>query len=363
MTWEISPPALTNENRLWTVRYIVGGEPLFFQSKTELVPAVEGVISALLTQSLARNEPLAVHEPVDAKFAKNMVAATALLKSYWGSKGSAPVLETINRPSQKRSSGVFFTGGVDSLYTLKRNLEKIDYLVNIRGFDIKLADEDRITKASENIKNVASLLGKDVIFVDTNLRTHKLFRTLPWEKVFVAALAAVGHMLKSKLERIYVAGGYLSPPAGSTKELDVLWSSSELEIINEGDPKRQEKIDDLIDWAPMQKSVSVCWEHRSQDLNCGRCEKCIRTQLGIHIAGGELNNYAAFPKTNIVRSIWQLGFIYPKLHGTWWDMHQQTNDPAIRRAISWTIRRTQLFSKLARVGLSPSRIKRAVMRR
>lgn len=345
------------------MHYIVGGEPLFFQSKTELVPAVEGIISALLTQSLAQNEPLAVHEAVDSKFAENMVAATALLKSYWGSKGPAPVLKTIDRPSQKRSNGVFFTGGVDSLYTLKRNLKKIDYLVNIRGFDIKLEDKDRITKSSENIKDVADLLGKDLIFVDTNLRTHKLFRTLPWEKVFVAALAAVGHMLKSKLERLYVAGGYLSPPAGSTKELDVLWSSSELEIINEGDPKRQEKIDDLIDWAPMQKFVSVCWEHRSQDLNCGKCEKCVRTQLGIYIAGGEQSNFHAFPDADITNSIWRLGYINPNIQETWWDMYRQVKDPAIRRAISWTIRRTQLFSKLARVGLSPSRIKKAVTRR
>jgi hypothetical protein len=65
--------------------------------------------------------------------------------------------------------------------------------------------------------------------------------------------------------------------------LDPLWSTERTEIVHTGhDAERLEKLAMLADHGIDWTTVRVC--HREAG-NCGRCEKCLRTMLGLYAVG------------------------------------------------------------------------------
>src|SRR5262249_56429735 len=87
--------------------------------------------------------------------------------------GLRPV--TLNAPSddaQARGEGIgcFFSGGVDSFYTLLERREDITDIVVVHGFDVRLEDEPLRRGLSEAATDVAPALGKRLIELETDAR-------------------------------------------------------------------------------------------------------------------------------------------------------------------------------------------------
>ena len=64
---------------------------------------------------------------------------------------------------------------------------------------------------------------------------------------------------------------------------------------------RQRKLGLLADWAPAYDILTPChqYPHLGDDeVNCGRCEKCIRTMTGL-VAHGALERFSAFPVDDV----------------------------------------------------------------
>ena len=78
--------------------------------------------------------------------------------------------------------------------------------------------------------------------------------------------------------------------SGSYEMLSLpLFSTHALRIYSEGEGmSRMEKLRDVVKYVPSYKYLNVCLR---EEHNCGKCEKCIRTLLGID-ALGELDKYA-----------------------------------------------------------------------
>jgi hypothetical protein len=127
-----------------------------------------------------------------------------------------------------------------------------------------------------------------------------------WGNVFEGAVfAAVGHALSRRLTVVSLASSYDTPnlhPHASHPLLDPNYSSYELRIRHDGIAfSRAEKTRLLAAWDVALKHLRVCNKtafYQSGKLNCGRCEKCLRTMITLYTLG-VLEQASAFPPTDL----------------------------------------------------------------
>ncbi len=184
-----------------------------------------------------------------------------------------------------------FTGGVDGAFVLWNNLVPvenpfpyaIEAMLYIEGFHIPLQEKEASAKLTHDLRKIADVLQIEFITVRTNLR-----RFGNWYDFHGAAMASCLSLFKKKFTAGMLGSShpyaYLRFPWGSNPITDSLMSSSDFSIINYGSGfTRIQKIEKLSTWQPYQEAVNVCI--RNYYLNCGQCEKCIRTLLSYKALG------------------------------------------------------------------------------
>lgn len=201
------------------------------------------------------------------------------------------VIPVIRESPKEDRVGTFFTGGVDSFYTLLKHRDEITDLIFIHGFDVLLENTALRKKTSDMIHRIGSSFGKRVIEVETNLRSFldSHFR-LSWGTLtFGVGLVSVGHLLFPFFKKIYIPGSYTYAdlaPWGSHPLLDPLWSTETLEFIHDGcEAKRIDKVSLLSEYDLALQSLRVCFFNLDGAYNCGQCEKCLRTMINLHVVG------------------------------------------------------------------------------
>lgn len=200
-------------------------------------------------------------------------------------------------PAAANGVSLFFSGGVDSFYSLIEHRDEIDNLVLIHGFDIPLADTKTFSLTEAQARDAARLFGKRLIVVRTNLHWEQPSVPGGWFMYGGAALAAVAYALAPNHGKIYIASG--SPyvnlvPCGTHALLDPLWSTEKLKFIHDDCETRLNKLRALVQYPEVLSRLRVCWENQG-NYNCGLCEKCVRTMLGLRALG--VDRCAAFPDT------------------------------------------------------------------
>ncbi len=188
----------------------------------------------------------------------------------------------------------FFSGGIDSFDTVLNSDKditdaKIKKLIYVYGYDVRVGDDLLFKKTSEYLDAAANYLNKDIVYITTNLRefTERLFS---WDFIHGAALVAIGHIFSQSISTLYIPAsnsvGQFTPN-GSHPELDLLFASETLDIIHYGiERKRIDKIFKNIAYSPTTlKYLRVCWKNSGGKLNCGKCEKCVRTMVELEVAG------------------------------------------------------------------------------
>lgn len=234
----------------------------------------------------------------------------------------------------EKFAGSFLSGGVDSLATLRTNRlnfsrnhpASIRDCVMVQGFDIggmtKIGAEnaffDRSVAALEAIVQSA---GVTLMPISTNLRLlHDDVHF--WMHYFHgAALAAVAHLLDNRLARIYVGSSFNVPiPAqwGSHPLLDANYGSYALQIRHDGlNLTRLEKVRVVADWDVALQNLRVCTMNPATGLNCGVCEKCIRTMLEL-LAVGKLEQASSFSVRHVDPSRLEVLKINADYQVTWY---------------------------------------------
>jgi len=221
---------------------------------------------------------------------------TALLADWWAypstlrlreiGRDRVSALAPEKRPGRK---GLFFSCGVDSLDSLFRLGDEVDDLILVHGFDVPLADRERFAALARQADEIARGCQKRLVVVRTNLREHRGFQKGGWVRNHGAALVAVGALMREEYERLYISASYPSEslePWGSHPLLDHLWTKGWLDIRHVGDDAwRLEKMDRNRKEERFAKNLVVCWRGKGEPLNCGRCEKCVRNQLGLLMTG------------------------------------------------------------------------------
>ncbi len=324
----------------------VAGEDVFFDANVPLADNAEGLLSCFLLPAMSVRRPLECAEPICSQWRRNAAKAASLMGQWWCMEAGVVAAPDRRAGTSRSGVGLFFTAGVDSFHSLFANAAVVTHLINVEGFDIRLDDGGRLQSAARQIDAIAREFGIPIIRVRTNLRQHALFASVSWERTHGAALACVAHLLTNTLGCVLVASSDVPGPHGSHPELDPLWSSSLLEVTHDSPGiRRLRKVVDLAKHEIVQTHVKVCWENRAESLNCGGCEKCLRTRLQFLVSG--VAHLPVFPEVPLVDGIRELRRVAPHLHSQWYDIAQQVSDPVLSAAI---------WSMLVRSTLSGQRL-------
>ena len=247
--------------------------------------------------------------------------------SHWFGEGRHPIpieapvqSQPLNISTSKRA-GLFFSGGVDSLAALRNNRlnfpqehpSSIKDGLLVYGL---LKGEDEFNPAFKRVIGAVSEIARDadltLIPINTNIYTHlrdldRDFRFWRYEYQG-AALSAIAHAFSRRLTKVSIAATYDLPNLdvwGSHPLLDSNFSSSNLQIQHENIAlSRLGKTKLIADWDLGLKNLRVCNNsqiYESDLLNCGKCEKCVRTMTAL-IALNLLQQTDAFPASDITES-------------------------------------------------------------
>ena len=136
---------------------------------------------------------------------------------------------------------------------------------------------------------VAEDAGINLIPVYTNIRHLCDERDLWLNYFFGAVLAATAHAFSPRIALAWVASSYDIEhlhPCGSHPLLDPEYGSFDLRIRHRDlSLSRLEKIEIVAGWNVAFQNFRVCLANVPDKLNCGRCEKCVRTMLELESLG------------------------------------------------------------------------------
>jgi hypothetical protein len=272
---------------------------LLFCMKAGVPLCIEGDVSAMLLSAV---------QPIQDIYCKCAAEAGHRLTRIKVTAGTAV------RPRQGKSSSAFLSCGVDSFYTLLRNVQRyppgdsrfIHQLLLVHGFDIPLADRALFEEVERHTRNAAHHFGKQLITVETNIRAAT--KVVDWGSYgHGAALVSVGLALGGLVHTVFIPSSVVPfvdlRPWGSHPALDPLWSTEQVEFVHDGaEARRIDKVRLVATSPEALRCLRVCWSNANGAYNCGRCEKCLRTMADLEVAGA-LSRAAMFPGTIDLRAL------------------------------------------------------------
>ena len=148
----------------------------------------------------------------------------------------------------------------------------------------------------------------------------------------MGALSAVGHALGSHVHTMFAAASDVPPPWGSAPDLDAAWSSGSLKIENfSAELSRLQRVDSVAKWEKLRGRLRVCLERDTPHLNCGNCEKCVRTRMQLFVAGSPdgLSSFREGPSLRSAMS--DLAEAHDEIAGQWREIAGRLQDRRLLR--------------------------------
>lgn len=292
----------------------------FFRSDDILLtPRADALAASALIPAMRSGSSLCISGTLSGQLRKNLSAIQNLYSSWHPELINVPIESGGHtNVSERRGSrvGLFFSGGVDSFYTLLKHRDEITDLIFVHGFDISADQSELGENVAGHLRAAATRFGKQLVVIQTDVR-RMLSGFGEWGNVtHGAALAASAHLLPDEFRKVYISASYYHEylkPWGSHPELDPLWSSDGLEIEHDGcEARRFDKIRKISGDPVAMQFLRVCWKNKDGAYNCCRCEKCLRTMLDLQ-AAGVLSQCTAFDLPLVPRRIRWMKERYPGL--------------------------------------------------
>ncbi|MDS0478395.1 hypothetical protein [Natrinema sp. 1APR25-10V2] len=269
-------------------------------------------------------------------------------------------------PDATGESGLLFTGGVDSTCSYVRHREESPTLISVRGWTITpdAADDGKWDALRERVSGFAADRDCETAFVESNMLSfldHPMLLAHYKRYVDGGWYSSVGHGLgllglcapmayARGMEDLYVAATHwdgIDLEWGSRPDVDerVRWAGTRCHH-DAYELTRQERLDVIADYvrdADPELQLQTCNDR--MDGNCGECEKCYRTAVGLRLAGLEPSNHG-YPfsdadyrdlRRSLERGDWVLG--QDERH-MWVDIRERASEtepatPAERRFFEW----------------------------
>lgn len=278
----------------------------------------DAFVPALLLPAMVHGEDLYIDGHVSPRLQVGARHAMDILHAWRRSFSIPSELRRISikaplSPSSDHGegAGLFFSCGVDSFYSLIKSQDardaqhRVSHLVLVHGFDVKLAN----TPLFEQMRRVATLAarhtGTELIVVRNNIREFSN-RIISWDIYHGGALGSLGLAMSPVLQRCVIASTHAYGelvPWGSHPLLDVQWCTEGVKFVHDGcEALRTEKIRYLAESQLALQGLRVCWDNNNTAYNCGECEKCLRTMIGLE-AVGALERCTTFDRPLEVQAI------------------------------------------------------------
>jgi 7-cyano-7-deazaguanine synthase in queuosine biosynthesis len=273
----------------------IGGESRevwYRVSEGPLSNGEETFLLAALVPAMKVGEPLVLKGPISPRLLHNIPKVQEIFHAWDHRLKEVPIeVQTIGSSPETAPSGVgcFFSGGVDSFYTLLKHRDEITKLIFVHGFDISLENTPLRAKVSQAIHSIAAELQKPLIEVETNIGTFAN-NYVDWGlHSHGTAMASVALLLSPQFRKVFIASSHSYSdliPWGSHPIIDPLLSTEHMEIIHDGcEATRVEKVAEIALNETAMKYLRVCYVNRGGAYNCGQCEKCLVTMVNLRVAG------------------------------------------------------------------------------
>jgi hypothetical protein len=272
------------------VRSDAGEMPrLYYRFPEEYAPErLDGspFLAGLLVWAMRAREDLTLDAPVSPRLLEGLDGIFGVYESFFpGEMRPVSVTAPAGEPPRPVPlTGSFFTRGADSWYAVLAALEDdpqtppLTHLVFCPDFlPVDRWPRGLVEAKTRGTREAGELTGCSVVDVYTNqkreFRGHQL----------VAMALALG------FERMLIPSGGMRGelrPRATHPDLDPRFSTERTRIVHYGDASRMQKLARIARSEPAMATLHVCRYNQSEDdVNCGRCEKCVRTMLQLHTLG------------------------------------------------------------------------------
>jgi hypothetical protein len=202
---------------------------------------------------------------------------------------------------RKPCAATFFSGGVDSFYSLLKHRHghgtlpvPLTHVIFMRGVETKLHLSKDVDASEQWVRDVSAAAGVACIFGETNIRTclqgDKSY--IHWERHYHgSALAAIASALSFRVGYVCIPSAFSYNHLvahGSTPLLDEMYSTERMQVIHDGsEVSRAMKVAKMIEWDRdlVLAHLRVCIHNRGGAFNCGKCYKCVRTAIPLRVLG------------------------------------------------------------------------------
>ena len=324
---------------------------------------------AALPMAYALGEPLRVRATVDADLLRNVYCLLDVWGAWNPNRDRIRIeVDNVSHPDPIPTArvGMFFSGGLDSFYTLLRHhhcapetRENIEELLLLWGFDVPPDVDEPFHAITRSAEQVAREVGKTLTVIRTNLRL-----ALPVEASWThlahgPVMAGAALVLGKRYKRLLIASSIAYRRLGqwgTHPATDPYYGTSLTAFLNDGAVDRFQKTPLVAASDLAMKHLRVCTRPPFEG-NCGRCPKCLRTMISLELLGS-LDRCATLPPLDLrkVRRM-NLGEGFGnRMYRSMWANARRAGREDIAKALATAIRRTTMlwFARgvVHRLGLS-----------
>ena len=277
-------------------------------------PRVRPFLLAFLLPAMHAGAPLELDLPVDAVTHGNLMEWQEAMAS-WSPQtlNVVPIRAPLEaEPEKPRAASALtaFSGGVDSNFSVWRHGRRRETPLfrttplcagmMVHGFDIPLTQETVFERAWERSLAMLEASGLRAFRLATNLRSLDRLPGCEWSRQAHGIwLAAALSCFEPWFGQMLIPSSFPYPalmlPWASNPATDGLFSSAASTFWHDGAAhSKLAKIRAIVGEPAVLRYLRVCWKGEQLDRNCGKCFKCVATQICFKLAGVE--RLDAFPE-------------------------------------------------------------------
>lgn len=297
---------------------------LFFRTDghgaEDLSAEPEAFLAACVLPAMREGERrVLVEGPVDPVLAEGTADAIALLKSWYGASCGPVKVEATQGfhaipPRRPDRAAVFFSGGIDSTQLLLANRAQFP-ATHPASFVEALSSFGHLCPTTEatrqwnalmrrNLSETAARAGLALVGLETNVWELAPDVDFLAGKSLSSALAAGAHAFRKRWSSIAMASSrdvaHVASRRGFHPVLDQLFGGSALDLRHASSRlTRLERLHAILAGPHGVENLVVCLAFPTPPfLNCGECEKCVRTMAAL-LALGRLSEARHFPERDV----------------------------------------------------------------
>jgi hypothetical protein len=279
--------------------------PIEFESFVSL--SADPFAVALLIPAMLRGEPLHISPPVSPRLLFQLPRIRDILHTWHPRMARSDIQATpgtVDPAPLPNRAATFFSGGVDSFYTLLKFLgpetlpAPLTHMIFMRGLEKPLDFLRGVEASQELVQAIARAAGVQCIVGESNLRTHF---DADWLYLYCGSgLAATALSLAGGFSHVCIPSthSYRNPVViGTTPLVDERYSTERVQVVHDGSELgRPDKLARILEWDRdlVLKHLRVCVMNFGGVYNCCECRKCVRTMVVLR-ALGLLEQAPTFP--------------------------------------------------------------------